>query len=463
MRVLLVSPNVERLPDPVFPIGLAHIAAALKDNDIPYQILDLCFVEDYERAIDSSIASFQPDVVGLSLRNVDNVSYPNYTSYLPFYRQVVERIRKRSRAFVVLGGSGFSLLPEPILEYLDADLGIVGEGEISFVRFIEDLEKGKTAGKKLKQSIIRHGVIENLNSQPIPDRSGFDHEAYLAQGGMGNLQSKRGCPFRCVYCVYPIVEGKKVRLRNPQLVCDEIESMLEHGTDNLFFVDSVFNYPVDHAVSICEEILRRRLAIKWSCYANPRFVTRELVAMMKPAGCTSLEFGSDAACPKMLNNFRKEFTVKDLKGASSICQQADMPFCHSLLLGGPGETMETVCETLDNMLDMSPTAVICMLGIRVFPKTELSRIGAKEGIIDPETDFLESVFYLSPQVRDEIVPFMEKFSKKNPTWIFPGMNINMNAKLQRKLRRFGFRGPLWEQIQKGRLFLARWQGNFFTE
>ncbi len=454
MKVLLVSPNVETLPDPVFPIGLAYVAAALRRNNIQYQVLDLCFVSNYEMAIESAITSFQPDIIGLSLRNVDNVSYPNCISYLPFYRRIVQSIREQSQALIVLGGSGFSLIPGPLFEYLSADFGIVGEAELSFVKFIKDVEKERTLGRSARVNKVddRCGIVKKLDSLPIPGRSGFDNEGYLTRGGMGNIQTKRGCPFGCIYCTYPIIEGKHIRLRSPRLVCDEIETMLELGIDNLFFVDNAFNHPIDHAESICQEIVNRNLPIKWSCYANPKFVTKELVELMLAAGCTGLEFGSDAANETMLVNLGKNFTVDDLRSASAICQKSAMSFCHSLLLGGPGETMETVHQTLGRVLDMSPTAAICMIGIRVFPKTRLSLIAVKEGIIDPEQDFLQPAFYLSPHVENEIIPFIERFSKDNRTWIFPGLNININEELQKKLRRFGIKGPLWEYMKIGERF-----------
>ncbi len=452
MKVLLVSPNIESLPDPVFPLGLAYITAALKQNGTQCQILDLCFVEDYEASIAYAIKSFQPDIIGLSLRNIDNVSYPNYVTYLPFYHQVVQEIRKQSEAIIVAGGSAFALLPELLLEYLGADFGIAGEGESSFVRLVNDLKGGKNIQDFPEPKIINNycGIIEDLDILPLPDRSEFDNEAYLKFGGMGNIQTKRGCPFKCIYCTYPIIEGKKVRLRSPKLVCDEIEDMLKYGTDNIFFVDNTFNYPTSHAEAICREIINRKLPVKWSCYANPGFITPNLIELMLDAGCTGVEFGSDAAHQTMLVNLGKNFTVDDLRGASDICRQKGMSFCHSLLLGGPGETMESVHQTVNAILEMSPTAAICMIGIRVFPGTRLSVVAMKEGCIDPHEDFLKPVFYLSPSIENEILTFIEKFSKENRTWIFPGMNINMNVDLQRKLRRFGIKGPLWEYMKTGK-------------
>jgi hypothetical protein len=114
--------------------------------------------------------------------------------------------------------------------------------------------------------------------------------------------------------------------------------------------------------------------------------------------------------------------------------------------------METVRETFDTILDTASTAVICMVGIRVFPDTKLYDLAMKEGVIRPDQDFLNPAFYLSPAIENEILPFADAFSKENPTWIFPGLNINMDRGLQAKLRRFGIKGPLWEYMKMGEKF-----------
>ena len=455
MKTLLISPNVETLPDPVFPIGLAYITSALKRNGFNCKVLDLCFEKDYEAAVEAAVTSFKPDVIGLSLRNIDNVSYPNYISYLPFFAEVVKRIRLHTTGIIVIGGSGFSLMSDEILKYLGGDFGVVGEGESSFVKLLRRLKRKKENPKESARSgAIEHGpgIIEDLDEISGPDRSVFDNAAYLKWGGMGNLQTKRGCPFKCVYCTYPVIEGKKIRVRSPERICGEIEEMIEQGIRDFFIVDNEFNYPIEHAKAVCREMIRRKLSVRWSCYAHPGFVTPQLVELMLEAGCTGVEFGSDAANETMLKNLGKGFTLGELKKASDICRKAGMSFCHSLLFGGPGETMETVRETITTIEGMSPRAVICMIGIRVFPGTRLSFIAMKEGIVHPEADFMRPVFYISPAVEKEILPFIKKFSKKAPTWIFPGLNINITEDLQRKLRRFGVKGPLWEYMKIGERF-----------
>ena len=455
MKLLLISPNNEYLPDPIFPLGLAYIAAALKRRGVDYQILDLCFVEDIAAELANQFASYQPDLVGLSLRNLDNVSYPNYTSYLPFYKEVVDSIRRLTDSRIILGGSAFSLMPQEIFTYLDADFGIVGEGESAIIRLLDQIGLEKQTGRRLEKCIIRDcdvGVIQKLDEYPAPERSGIDNAAYLKLGGMGNLQTKRGCPFNCIYCTYPIIEGHHVRLRSPKHICDEIESLIELGIKNVFIVDNEFNFPVEHAQFVCHEIIRRKLKIKWSGYANPKFIQSRLVSLMRASGCTGIEFGSDAANTFMLKNMGKAFSLEEMRQASKICHQSDLSFCHSLLIGGPGETMQTVQQTFDAILAMSPTAVVCMVGIRIFPGTRLFDIARNEGMLQANQDLLKPFFYLSPAIQDTILPFVERFSAKHPTWIFPGMGINIDRELQKKIRRLGARGPLWEYMRMGQRF-----------
>ena len=136
MRVLLISPNVEMLPDPVAPLGLAFLYAALKSAGHNVQILDLCFEENVEGALRKSVLDFSPDAIGLSLRNIDNVAYPESVSYLPFFKKIVKACRQFSPSPIFLGGSGFTLMPGAILNFLQADAGIAGEGEEAFPKVL---------------------------------------------------------------------------------------------------------------------------------------------------------------------------------------------------------------------------------------------------------------------------------------------------------------------------------------
>ena len=454
VRVLLISPNTEMLPDPVFPLGLAYVSAALEANQHEHRVLDLCFVDDYAQALEQAVAEFAPEAIGISLRNVDNVAYPNSCSYLPFYRQIIIHLRKLSTAPIILGGSGFSLMPRLLLDYLQADYGVCGEGEQTFPSLLNCLPQGLPPGG-IPGVIDRASLAPGLLSAPVlparemimPCRNGFANGQYLRFGGMGSIQTKRGCSFSCIYCTYPLIEGREVRLRRPGDVVEEIEQLCGLGIDSFFVVDNVFNFPPHHAKSICQEIIRRGLKVRWSCYLHPQFVTESLLSRMKEAGCSSVEFGVDAGADAHLKRLGKSFSAAEIRRASELCHRVGLPFCHSLIFGGPGEDRGTVKATLNLMAEVSPTAVIAMIGIRLFPGTRLAEVAATSDCISKDATMLEPTFFLAETVRPYILDLLREHAAHQRHWILPGSNVNINPRLQEKLRRFGLKGPLWEHMQ----------------
>ena len=446
------------LPDPVFPLGLAFLSGALEQSTHQHEILDLCFIEDYGEALDQSVAGFAPEIIGLSLRNVDNVAYPNTHSYLPFYRKVVSHLRKISSAPIVLGGSGFSLMPGLILENLQADYGIVGEAEITLVHFLDRLERGQVPDQLAGViSASSSRVSQLIPPEPFPShdflipwRAQLANEEYLRFGGMGNVQTKRGCGFSCVYCTYPLLEGREVRLRSPKQVGEEIQQLSDQGVGSFFIVDNVFNFPPHHSKSICREILQRNLQVSWSCYLHPQFVTESLLHLMKEAGCTGVEFGTDAGSDRLLKLLGKSFNTEEVRRASELCQKVGLSFCHSLVFGGPGESRETIRDTLALMGEVLPTAVIAMVGIRLFPGTKLAELASLEDLIITDETMLKPTFYLTESVRPFVLDVLYEHVEENKNWILPGSNVNIDRRLQEKLRRFGLKGPLWEHMQTRR-------------
>jgi len=452
MRVLLISPNMEKLPDPVAPLGLACLSSVLKSQGYEVQCLDLCFSENWEETIARTILDFSPEAIGLSLRNIDNVAYPDTVSYLPFYKEVIARIRQVSKTPLFLGGAGFTLMPRAILQFLDADGGIVGEGEGAFPKTLAALTNGlplEIEGFLGRDSIgsVSPACIYDLDTLPTPDWDSLNLGQYFAHGGMGNLQTKRGCPFACIYCTYPLIEGRKVRLHSPGRVAAEAEELVRRGIENVFIVDNIFNYPESHAEEICRAFIEKGIPLKWSCYVHPAFFTRTLAEDMKKAGCTGVEFGTDSGSPTVLVRLGKKFSPDDIRRASHAARDAGLEVCHSLSLGAPGETGETLRESFNLMEEISPTAVIAMVGLRIFPGTGLARLALEEGILSPADDLLQPKFYIAPKIKDQIIECARKKAAAHPNWIFPGLGINVSSRLQSKLRRFGVKGPLWEHMK----------------
>lgn len=457
LRVLLISANTEKLPDPVFPLGAAYMAAVAARHGHSVATFDLCFLDSLRSALDEKIHTAQPQVVGISLRNLDSSAFPQNTSYIDDYSALVDAVRELTDAPIVLGGAGFTVMPTTIMEHLGADVGVVGEGEQAFPWVLERLANGDaiTTTSEYRCEPVNGGVcvtpvtrIKQLDLTGIPMRQRFDMDRYYQRGGALNIQTKRGCYFECVFCSYPLIEGAKVRMRTAQSVVDEIQSMREeHGIRHWFFVDNIFNMPIRHAKDICAEIAARDLDIEWSGYLNPRFIDEELCRLMARSGCKAIEFGTDAGSPTMIRNLKKEFDVADLRSSSALCHKHHLKFCHSLIFGGPGETRETVTETLALMEELQPTAVIAMTGIRILPGTGMVEIALHDGQIDPDDNLLYPKFYIAPTLRDELIDLIESYARSHSNWIVPGKGIKTNIEVLRKLRERKIKGQLWRLLR----------------
>ena len=450
MNILLVSANRERSPYPVFPIGLAYLVPSLASAGHKISVLDLCFADDPKDALAQALNTFSPDAAIVSIRNIDNVTFPASRSYLQGVKDIIDPLRGKMP--VILGGSGFSLMPLEVLSYLAADYGIVGEGEEVLPPLLEAIAAGTTpAGLP---GVMTRGEGAWLPPEPVqaigtPDRTLFDLSRYHCEGGMANVQTKRGCPFACTYCIYPLLEGNVPRLRPIGDIIAELRLLVDRfNVSYIYFVDDIFNYPTDFALELCREMARERLPLRWSAFVNPGFVDAPLLQAMLEAGCDAVEFGTDSGSPRLLKNLGKSFTVATIREASRLCRESGVDFAHYILFGGPGENEETILETFGLMDEVDPTAVIAMTGIRIFPGTTLYQQALADGIITPETPLLEPVFYLATGIRDTICDIVARETGQRKNWVVPGMEINISDAMLEAVRHFQIKGPLWKLMKR---------------
>jgi radical SAM superfamily enzyme YgiQ (UPF0313 family) len=449
MKLLLISANRERDPYPVFPIGLACLARPLAAAGHVLTVLDLCFESDSPLAISSALAEYQPDAVVISLRNLDNVTWPGTRSYLDGVREIVALCH--ARTVTIIGGSGFSLMPVEILAAVGADYGVAGEGEQLLPRLLDCLKAGGDPSEL--PGVVVSGRPVFIPPLPVetlgtPDRTLFDVARYYHEGGMANVQTKRGCPFGCIYCTYPLLEGRCMRLRPIAEIIAEIRTLVnDFGVSYLYFVDDIFNYPPDFASELCRAMKEARLPVNWSAFINPDFITAGLMDDMLAAGCDAVEFGSDSGSSLMLKNLRKSFTVEDLRKASRLCKDLGLDFAHYMLFGGPGETRDTILESFALMDELEPTAVIAMTGIRIYPNTALHRTAIDEGVLQESTSLLEPVFYISPLIQGCFAELITSEAMKRRNWIAPGLEINASSAMLDAIRMFKVKGPLWKMIK----------------
>ena len=437
MKVLLVSANRERFPEPVFPIGPAYTASALQREGWSVRMFDAGMARSPGPSLRREIESFRPEFVGVSLRNVDNAAYPHTRCYLPGYVRIVAEIRASTQAPLLLGGSGFSLFPGELMELLRAEGGATGDGEDGLLRLLRG-EGGP----------ILHGGLPDLSSVGFPGNLDEIFPSFRRYGTIG-VQTARGCPRECAYCTYPSLEGSGMRLRPPEAVAAEMERLFRrYGRREFFLVDSTFNADESHMAAVCRAIRSAGIPARFSCYLQPVSSDPGLYRLLAEAGCVAVDFGTDTGSERMLASLRKGFTVDDIRAASGACRKAGIDFCHSLLFGGPGETEETIRETVRRMDESCPKAVVAMAGIRIYPGTEIERIARQEGRIADGDSLLAPRFYLPPGDPERILRAVREAAAGRSNWFLPGRRDWSAAIAPRLLRLIPRAGPLWRNFRR---------------
>ena len=265
-KVLLISTNMEKTPTAIFPLGLGYIQASLLAAGYEAGIMDLAHLTWEKSIFQEYMQQYNPDIIAIAVRNLDNCCMQRPRSFVGQVVQVIHWIRQCNPGMpIIMGGSGFSLLPEEWLATVGADYGIVGDGTDSMVQLVSKLEKQEDPGPIPGLIYAGNGgwirnpplLEKNLDKFPFPKRDGYIHPLAPETSVKHNIQTKRGCPFQCSYCSYSSLEGTGVRIRSPQNVIKEIRELtLYYKVTSFDFVDSLFNYPVGHAEEICKQIIK---------------------------------------------------------------------------------------------------------------------------------------------------------------------------------------------------------------
>ena len=405
-KFLIINSNTEISPYPVAPLGLALVASSLK-NHYQVKIFDAAFNSTTQLV--ELIKNFVPDYIGVGLRNIDNVTMRSCRWYLEKIKtEIINPVKENFKGPLILGGSGFSIAPKQVLEFYDADYGIIGEAEDKLPELLSYLENGdanfsiNNVISKKKKSYTTEKIRSKQLIIPWSNIDTFiNYYSYNTRGSYP-IQTKRGCLHQCIYCSYPNIEGKKYRLREVVDIVDEIEEVSQRIHQVTFeFVDSVFNTPLEHAINICKEIIRRDLNVKLRTMGiNPGDVTDELIGVMKNAGFSQIDCTPDSASEIMIKSYRKNFTKDKLIYCADIISKQNMPTMWFFMVGGPGETEGTILETFD-FIDryISPEDMVHITeGIRIIPDTQLYDIALKEGVISRNDSVIHPMFYVSPSI-----------------------------------------------------------------
>jgi len=468
---MLTLINTNRIKPAIGPLALDYLAGSAEQAGIDVEILDLCFEDDPAEVIGRYFTDRRPELVGVSFRNVDDSFWPGAEWFVPELKRTLQTIREATDAPIVLGGVGYSVFAERILEHVGADFGVRGDGETATISLIRQLRGARQLGK-VPGLIWRDGERLRSNRPAWPDevsigstRRFIDNRRYFSEGGQCGVETKRGCNRNCIFCADPLSKGRSLRLRAPREIADEVQSLLGQGIDVFHTCDSEFNIPRHHAMAVCEEFSRRSLAgkVRWYAYMSPVPFDAEFAEALAGAGCVGINFGGDSASALMLDTYQTQHKPEDIAAAVQLCRRNDIAVMIDLLLGGPGETPRTAAETIDFIKRIDPDCAGASLGVRVYRDTGMEAFLAPD---DPSIrrkysgpiDLLKPTFYISEAlgrnpaqlVRDLIdgderffEPQLETDLESAPA---TDHNYNANDQLVRAIAE-GARGAYWDILR----------------
>ena len=408
MRVLLISANTERLNMPSLPLGLGLVAAATREAGHEVAFLDLLSEGDAGAAVRQAVADGSPDVIGVSVRNIDNQDIETPEFLVEPVQELVATCRAASRAPIVLGGAGYSIFPDAALAYLGADLGVRGEGEAVFPRLLEAIERGEDplavpgVHAPGRGSPTPRTFVQDLDALPFPAEEFGKSVDPGAPDVWLPVQTRRGCPLGCIYCSTGLIEGLSLRARSPRHVARHMALAADAGFRRFYFVDNTFNRPPEYALELCRSIGALGRDLPWRAILYPHDVSEALVAAMAEAGCVEVALGFESGCARVLRSLNKRFGPDEVRAVSNRLAAHGIRRMGFLLLGVPGETRQSVEESLAFAKSLGLDMLKITAGIRIYPETPLARLAVEQGVVTPEDDLLRPRFYLRPELADWI-------------------------------------------------------------
>jgi len=468
VEILIISTNTNRLPMPVMPYGACIVAEAAERAGHGAKLLDLMFEYDSTRTVESELMHHTYDIIGLSIRNIDNNDIRHPAFFLKELKPLVRTIRKFSDAPIVLGGAALGVMPAEILKYSGASYAIVGDGDQTLISLLNAMSTCDPPYRVPGVAWLENGVCRQTppmlshcsGTCTVPDYSRWiNAKAYSSAMATVPVQTKLGCHFKCVYCTYQKIEGPGYRLASPESVSEAIQRLDAEGFRDIEFVDNVFNSPRHHALEICEGLARKRHRARLqSLELNPLYIDTELMNALERAGFVGIGITAESSSGQVLKGLGKGFSEEAVYEAARVIKSCKLPCLWIFLIGGPGETKQTVEETLRfaaTQIRRGDT-IFFNAGIRIYPGTELEKIARAEGALSiPVDEMLEPVFYLSPEIELEWVDkrIREFFDTHLNVIDSDAISLPLLTKIQRLACRLGVKPPLWRHTRPIRRIL----------
>ena len=429
MKIALVMPEW-KFENPYPPLGLAYIAAVLERNNYDVRIFDLTLEDNkpFETRV-KEIIDFSPEIVGISAMSHNYINAS----------KVALRIKTMTKASIVFGGPHPTIMPEEVLKNENIDLVIMGEGEDIFLKLCQNYQNKEFYGidglcfKDNNEIIVqpKKQFIENLDEIPFPARHLLKFDSYTLVDDYGNkmvtIMSSRGCPYGCTYC-YKGLFGKTYRQRSSQNIVDEIKYCVnKFGSKSFYFIDDLFTLNLKRVEELTDTIKKEDIDIRWQCLARVNNATPQMFRKMKESGCYKVHFGIESGNQNILNKVKKGITLDQVRDAVKYCKDTNIKTKGYFMIGMPGDTKETMQDTLDFADELKLDEVMFSI-TTPFPGTELWKTIDKDKIKSLSDAFYYScdsddisIFYNLSNVSDsDIIDIVGKTRH---------MTDNINAKI----------------------------------
>lgn len=349
MRVLLINPSYPFEEFPRLLVTLPYLAAALRAEGHEVEILDFLLARVTPEKVERRMQRFRPELVGIT-----SVTLNHHIA-----ESIAEVVRKcDERVPIVMGGHHVSFEIEGSFQRLPAlDFVAIGEGEHTLCELARALEgrldlrdvRGlagidRSTGRAWKNA--PRPIEDDLDTLPEPARDLMPLARYLAFDSHASVVTSRGCPYECIFCSAPAWNGRRVRYRDPRRCMDEIEELARLGFTEITIEDDLFTLYRKHFLAVCGELIERDTGIRWNAFSRVDTITPEIVATMAKAGCQAICFGVESGSQEILDRVKKHSNLAKVKDAMRMAQDAGICALASFIVGLPGETEETLRQTV---------------------------------------------------------------------------------------------------------------------
>ena len=431
--VTLVNPNMVK--PGITPYALDVLSTHLEQANFTVEVVDLTFKSEvWKDIVRGYFSSREPILVSLTIRNTETVHPQEQRVFLEEYLRIIKEIKQFIQAPIVAGGAGFSSMPHALLEYLDIPYGVKGPGELILCDLAHRIVRNKSP-KDIPGLLIYDGhKVEGVPEESDKPQECFssrklgignecivymrrsgvpwkvDNQEYYRNGGLGNFLATNGCPLSCAHCSEPDAKGRTISKRTASSVVDELELLTAQGIYDIHSADSEFNLEIDHSKKILNEIIARKRKTSSSplqnlrlwLYCQPVPFDEEFADLLSEAGCKGVCIGTDHTCQELLDPWktiqsgRCFYTFDDVKRTNQLLQQNNILVTNEIILGMPGETIETVRKCIDDSLALNSTVVGYTLRVKVFPYSPLGMQLSAESHGDTIIKCLQSNTAISP-------------------------------------------------------------------